>query len=326
MAEHVPSYRGPATLQPLAGGQSNPTFRLRAPSGDYVLRRKPMGPLLPSAHQVDREFRVMAALAGSEVPVPRMHGLCMDDAVLGSAFFVMDFVPGRVLFDPKLPGLSAAERAGIFDSMNATIAALHRVDPEAVGLGDYGRPANYLQRQFARWSKQYRASETAPIPAMDRLIEWLPDRLPHSEAARIVHGDLRLDNMLVHPSEPRVVALLDWELSTLGDPLADIANNVCAWRLTPDLFRGLHGVDLAPLGLPSEAEYTHAYMRRVGLALPADWEVYLIFNLFRLAAILQGIAKRSLEGTAADPDAASVGRKARPMAERAWQLAERISA
>ena len=324
MATNVPGYRGPVRTELLAGGQSNPTFRLRTGAADYVLRRKPAGALLPSAHQVDREFRVIAALSGTPVKVPRVHALCMDDAVIGSAFYVMEFVPGRVLFDPRLPGLDPAERAAIFGSMADTIAALHLVDPEAVGLGDFGRPANYMQRQFARWSKQYRLAETIPIPAMDQLIGWLPGRLPESGPAGVVHGDLRLDNMLIHPTEPRVVAVLDWELSTLGDPWSDIANNALAWRLEPELFRGLMGEDLAALGIPSERDYLAAYCRHIGRAAPAEWEIYIIFNLFRLAAIIQGIAKRSEEGTAADEAAAILGRKAAPIAERGWCLVEAL--
>ncbi|HYZ63188.1 MAG TPA: phosphotransferase family protein [Acetobacteraceae bacterium] len=326
MRERVPGYRGPVRAELLAGGQSNPTFRLYAASAEYVLRRKPMGQLLQSAHQVEREFRVLAALAGTGVPVPHVHALCEDDAVIGSAFYVMEFVPGRVFLDPRLPGLAPGERAAIFDSMNATIAALHGVDPAAVGLADFGRPAGYMQRQLSRWSKQYRLSETEPIPEMDRLIEWLPDVLPDSGMTGIVHGDLRLDNMLIHPTEPRVVAVLDWELSTLGDPLSDFANNVSVWRMEPDLFRGLAGVDLAGLGIPAEPDYVTAYFRRVGRAMPEAWEVYIVFNLFRLAAIIQGIAKRSLDGTAADPQAAAVGRKARPIAQKAWALARELGA
>lgn len=321
---HVPGYRGPVTAEALAGGQSNPTFRLRAASGDYVLRRKPVGALLQSAHMVEREFKVIAALAGTDVPVPRVYALCEDDAVIGSAFYVMAFIEGRVFHDARLPGVSPADRAAIFESMGDAIARLHLVDPVAVGLADFGRPANYMQRQLSRWSRQYRATETVPIPAMDRLIDWLASRLPESGPTRIVHGDLRLDNMLIHPSEPRVVGVLDWELSTLGDPVSDFANNVLAWRLEPDLFRGLAGVDIAALGIPTEADYVAAYGRRVGQALPADWEVYIVFNLFRLAAIIQGIAKRSLDGTASDAAAATLGRQAGPIADRAWEFARAL--
>jgi aminoglycoside phosphotransferase (APT) family kinase protein len=324
MQDHVPGYRGPVAAHMLEGGQSNPTFRLSAPSGEYVLRRKPVGKLLQSAHSVDREFRVLQALGGTDVPVPRVYALCDDDAVLGSMFYVMEFVPGRVFFDPQLPDLVPADRGAVFRSMADTIARLHQVDPAEVGLTDFGRPANYLQRQFARWSKQYRLSETMPIPAMDQLMEWLPGRLPESDENRIVHGDLRLDNMLIHPTEPRVVAVLDWELSTLGDPLSDFGNNVLAWHLEPDLFRGLAGTDLAALGIPTEAEYVAIYSRRAGREPGPDWGIYIVFNLFRLAAIVQGIAKRSLEGTAANAAAAALGAKARPIAERGWEIAQSL--
>lgn len=325
MERHVPGFCGPVTATPLAGGQSNPTFRLGTPSGEYVLRRKPLGELLQSAHMVEREYRVIAALAGTGVPVPRVHALCEDHTVIGSTFYIMEFVPGRVFIDPRLPGLSVADRAGIFDSMNDTIARLHQVDPFAVGLEGYGRPDNYLQRQFARWSKQYRLSETVVIPAMDRLINWLPSRLPESGKARIVHGDLRLDNMLIHPTEPRVVAVLDWELSTLGDPRADFANNTLAWWLEPEVFRGLLGVDLPALGIPSVEDYVAAYNTRVGRQPGPGWDVYVVFNLFRLAAIVQGIAKRSEDGTASDPSAAALGRMATPIAEAGLRLAETLA-
>ena len=324
MAAHVPGFNGPLAVAPLAGGQSNPTFRLSAPSGEYVLRRKPAGPLLPSAHQVDREFRVMQALAGTGVPVPPVFALCENAAVIGSTFYVMGFVPGRVFMDPRLPELAAPERAAVFDSMNEVIARLHAVDPVAVGLESFGRPANYMQRQFARWSKQYRASETVPIPAMDRLLDWLPTRLPDGGQARVVHGDLRLDNMLIHPTEPRVVAVLDWELSTLGDPLSDFANNTLAWWLRPDVFRGLAGEDLDALGIPGVEAYAGVYARRTGCTLGPAWPVYVVFNLFRLGAIIQGIAKRAEDGTASDPAAAALGRMAAPIAEAGWRMAERI--
>jgi len=324
LADNVPGYRGPVDAHRFEGGQSNPTFRLQAASGDYVLRRKPVGDLLQSAHSVGREHRVLKALGGTDVPVPKVFALCEDDAVLGSAFYVMEYVPGRIYFDPLLPEVPPDHRAGIFRSMCDTIAKLHAVDPAAIGLGDYGRPANYMQRQLTRWTKQYRLSETVPIPAMDHLMNWLPDRLPVSDESRIVHGDLRLDNMLIHPTEPRVVAVLDWELSTLGDPLSDFGNNVLAWRLEPDLFRGMAGVDIAALGIPSEADYVATYSHLTKRAIGPDWEVYLVFNLFRLAAIIQGIAKRSLDGTASSAAASELGQKAKPIAEKGWRLAQDI--
>ncbi len=259
LRDHVAGFPGPLAVEQFKGGQSNPTFRLTAGSGQYVLRRKPPGKLLPSAHAVDREYRVMTALAGTDVPVPRTHCLCEDPAVLGTSFFIMDCVPGRVLWDPALPGLAPTERAAVFAEMNRVIAALHRVDPAAVGLGYFGKPGNYFARQIDRWSKQYRASETETIEAMDHLIAWLPQNIPPGEATAVVHGDYRLDNVLWSAAEPRILAVLDWELSTLGHPLADFSYHLMTWRVTPGEFRGLLGFDLASLGIPSEEEYVAAY-------------------------------------------------------------------
>lgn len=322
LADNVQDYRGPATLTRLAGGQSNPTFRLSSPSGDYVLRRKPIGDILPSAHAVDREFRVLTALAPTSVPVPRVHALCMDAQVAGAPFYVMDLVAGRVFWAPSLPELDAGERRLIFDSLNETIAAIHSVDIDAAGLGDFGRHGDYLERQIARWTRQYRASETAPIAAMERLIEWLPAHKPAEGRTRLVHGDYRLDNVLIHPTQPRIVAVLDWELSTLGDPWADFAYHAMTWRLAPSLFRGLQGVDFAGLGIPTEARYVESYAKRTGFAPPDDWEFFLVLSMFRIAAILQGIAMRAQQGSAADADAKAVGAKAAPLAERAWAIVE----
>jgi len=326
LREHVEGFGGPVTsAERFAGGQSNPTYRLTAASGNYVLRRKPPGPLLPSAHAVDREFRVMRALAQTPVPVPRVYALCEDEAVIGSAFYVMEHLDGRIFWDQRLPEMAGpAERAAMFDSMNRVIADLHRVDYAAVGLGEFGRPGNYMARQIARWSRQYRASETATIAAMDRLIEWLPEHLPPEGPPAIVHGDYRLDNLIFHKTEPRVIGVLDWELSTIGDPLADFAYHVLTWRVTPELFRGLAGVDFAALGIPDEADYVAAYCRRTGREAIEGWEFYLVYSLFRIAAILQGIAKRAIEGTAAAADAAEQGRLARPLAEQAWALAQTL--
>ncbi|HML11632.1 MAG TPA: phosphotransferase family protein [Stellaceae bacterium] len=264
MAEHVAGFRGPLAAERFPGGQSNPTYRLRAPSGDYVLRRKPPGPLLPSAHAVDREFRVMRALAATPVPVPQVYALCEDDAVTGSAFYVMEHLDGRVLWDQRLPGIAPDERHEMFLSMNRVIADLHSVDYATLGLGDFGRPGNYMGRQIARWSRQYRASETDKQPAMDALIDWLPAHLPPEGAAGIVHGDYRMDNLVFHKTEPRVIGVLDWELSTIGDPLADFAYHVMSWRVSPELFRGLAGIDFAELGIPIEEEYVAAYCRPAG--------------------------------------------------------------
>lgn len=324
LKRHVEGYMGPLRIERFAGGQSNPTFRLCAASGDYVLRRKPVGHVLPSAHAVDREFRVLSALAGTGVPVPRVYALCTDDAIIGSMFYVMDLVPGRVFWDPRLLELSRGERGAIFDSMNETIAKIHALDPDTLGLADYGRKGAYLERQVARWSRQYRASETVPNSAMDKLIEWLPKHMPPEGETRIVHGDYRLDNLLIHPQEPRVVAVLDWELSTLGDPIADFAYHMMTWRIAPELFRGLAGVDFAGLGIPDEQSYLDAYLRRTGLRRPQNWEFYLVLSMFRIAAILQGIARRAIDGTAADANAKAIGAKAAPLSELAWKLAPGI--
>jgi aminoglycoside phosphotransferase (APT) family kinase protein len=324
LRDHVDGFRGPLEIEQFKGGQSNPTYRVISPSGRYVLRRKPPGHLLPSAHAVDREFRVLAALAGTGVPVAQVHALCDDPGVIGSMFYVMDYVEGRVFWDQRLPELSRAERAAVFDSMNDGIARLHRVDPAAVGLGDYGRSGNYVERQISRWSKQYMASETEVIPAMNSMIDWLPSHLPPEGGTRIVHGDYRMDNIIFHPTEPKVLAILDWELSTLGDPLVDFAYHVMAWRILPDLFRGLAGIDFHGLGIPEEADYVAAYCRRTGKPVIEHLDFYIAFSMFRIAAILQGIAKRAIDGTAASAQAGEVGRKARPLAEMAWALARSI--
>jgi len=321
---NVEGFRGPVAAERFSGGQSNPTYKLTAASGEYVLRRKPPGPLLPSAHAVDREFRVMRALAETPVPVPRVHALCEDGAVIGSAFYVMEYLDGRIFWDQRLPGIAPAERAAMFDSMNTVIAALHRVEYEAVGLGDFGRPGNYMARQIARWSRQYRASETETIAAMDGLMEWLPQHLPPEALPAIVHGDYRMDNLVFHKTEPRVIAVLDWELSTIGDPIADFAYHCLTWRVTPELFRGLAGVDFAGLGIPDEPVYVAAYCRRTGRDGIPGWEFYIVYSLFRIAAILQGIAKRAIDGTAASADAAEQGRLARPLSEQAWALAQSL--
>jgi aminoglycoside phosphotransferase (APT) family kinase protein len=326
MRDNIDGFRGPLAAEQFEGGQSNPTYRLLSGAGSYVLRRKPLGRLLPSAHAVDREYRVMRALLGTAVPVPKVYALCEDDAVIGSAFYVMEFLDGRIFWDPRLPGLGLAERRAMFHSMNTVIAALHSVDHVEAGLAAFGRPGNYLARQVARWSRQYQASETEKQPAMDRLIEWLPCHLPPEAEPRIVHGDYRIDNLIYHPTEPRVIGVLDWELSTIGDPLADFAYHAMAWRVTPELFRGLAGVDFEASGIPTEEEYVAAYCERTGRARTGDWEFYMVYSLFRLAAIMQGIAKRAIDGTAASPEAVELGRLARPVGEQAWALARSLGA
>ncbi len=321
MQAHVEGFRGPLTLARLSGGQSNPTWRVDAASGRYVLRQKPLGKVLPSAHQVDREFRVMQALGATDVPVPKVFALCEDDDVMGSMFFVMEHLDGRTLFDPRLPDLTPTERTAIFEAMNDAIAKISLVDPLAIGLGDFGRQGGYVERQVSRWTKQYRAAETHAIPAMDALIDWLPQNLPTApEEVRIAHGDFRLDNLILHKTEPRVLGVVDWELSTLGCPYADFAYNVMVWRVTPGLFRGLGGVDLAGTGIPAEGDYVDMWCRRTGRARPENFDFYVILSLFRLAAIVQGIARRAQDGTANDPRAAEMGRIAGPLADIAWGM------
>ena len=325
---HVEGFSGRLQVEQFKGGQSNPTFKLTAGGTSYVLRRKPPGKLLPSAHAVDREYRVITALADSDVPVARTYCLCEDESVIGSMFYVMECVQGRVLWDPSLPGMSPSERAAICDEMNRVIAALHRVDYVALGLADYGKPGNYLARQIDRWSKQYRASETETIDAMDRLIEWLPEHVPPGDESAIVHGDYRLDNMIFHPNESRILAVLDWELSTLGHPMADFSYHMMTWRLAPEEFRGLRGVDLAARGIPDETAYRDRYLARTGRGPvdPDQWDFYMAFNLFRMAGILQGIMARALQGNASSDRALEAGRRARPMAELGWKQVERILA
>ena len=329
LAGHVEGLATMLQARRFAGGQSNPTYLLQAGDARYVLRKKPAGTLLPSAHAVDREYRIIRALHGSGVPVARPVCLCEDASVIGTPFYVMDFVDGRIFWDPTLPELSRGERGALYDDMNRVIATLHRLDPDAVGLEGYGRRGEFLQRQIGRWSKQYQASETVPIEAMHRLIDWLPPRIPATQGHGIVHGDLRLDNLIFHKTEPRVVAVLDWELSTLGDPLADFGYHMLTWHLTGQQFRGMAGADLAALGIPGEAGYVQRWCERTGQPPVAreTWDFYLIYNLFRLAGILQGIAKRAEDGTAANADARETGARARPVAELAWQMArERLGA
>jgi aminoglycoside phosphotransferase (APT) family kinase protein len=326
-------FAGPLAVEQFKGGQSNPTYKLVTPARSYVMRSKP-GPaakLLASAHAIDREFTVMRALRGSGVPVPAMHLLCEDESVIGRAFYVMEFIEGRVLWNQSLPDIGTAQRAAYYDEMNRVIAALHSVDVGAAGLANYGKPGNYFDRQIARWDKQYQASITTPIDAMDRLTEWLPAHMPASARdetqVSVVHGDYRLDNLVFHPTEPRIVAVLDWELSTIGHPLADFSYHCMSWHITPGAFRGLGGLDLAALGIPDEKAYVRSYCERTGRADPnavmADWNFYMAYNLFRMAGILQGIAKRVEAGTASSTQARQAGAGARPLAEMGWAIAQR---
>jgi aminoglycoside phosphotransferase (APT) family kinase protein len=316
-----------ARAEQFKGGQSNPTYLLSAADGRrFVLRRKPPGKLLPSAHAIDREYRVISALHGAGFPVARPHLLCEDESVIGTAFYVMDYVEGRVLWDQGLPGMTKPERFAIWDELNRVIAQLHSLDYRALGLEGFGKPGNYIERQIARWTKQYQASETEPIAAMNELIAWLPKNIPAESASTVVHGDYRLDNVVFDRSEPKILAVLDWELSTLGDPLADFAYHCMSWHIPPGQFRGIAGLDLAALGIPGEAQYIRRYCDRTdrqGIDA-SHWDFYMAYNLFRIAAILQGIAKRVVDGTAASDHARDAGARARPLAELGWRQVEKI--
>jgi aminoglycoside phosphotransferase (APT) family kinase protein len=331
MRSHVDGFSGDLDVEQFRGGQSNPTFLLSAARKRYVLRRKPPGVLLPSAHAVDREFRVISALAQTDVPVARAYALCEDPGVIGTSFYVMDCVDGRILWDPALPDMTAADRAAHYDEMNRVIAELHRVDPVAIGLADYGKPGNYIERQVGRWTRQYRAAETETIDAANQLIEWLPKHIPPGEETRIVHGDYRIDNVIFHPQQARILAVLDWELSTLGHPLVDFAYHCMVWHMkNGNGSRGLAGVDIDSLGIPTEAAYLQRYLLRSGRGVAssvtaADWNYYLVFNMFRLVGILQGIMSRALQGNASSERALEAGRRARPLAEQAWALAQTIT-
>lgn len=310
----------------LAGGQSNPTYRITGADRDCVLRQKPLGPLLPSAHAIDREVRVMTALRETGVPVPQVHAYSEDESIVGAPFYLMEFLDGRVMVDQSLPGMGPKERVAIYDEMNRVIAALHNVDPAEVGLSDFGRPGNYFGRQIGRWSRQYRDSRTEDIPAMNRLMDWLPERIPAGEQAAVVHGDYRLDNLVFDRSAARVIGVLDWELATLGHPLADFSYHCMSWHIPVSLWRGIGGLDLRSLGIPSEAEYRRRYAERTGAEGFEHWDFYLAYNLFRMAAILQGIARRARDGSATSVDAIETGQKARPLAELALQVVQRYEA
>ena len=324
MHKHVDGFTGDLHIEQFKGGQSNPTFMLTAGSQRYVLRTKPApaAKLLPSAHAIEREFRVMDALSKAGFPAARQYALCEDEEVIGRAFYIMEFMDGRVLWDQSMPDMSNAERAAHYDEMKRVIAQLHTIDYKAIGLETYGKPGNYFGRQIDRWTRQYKASETEHIPAMEHLIEWLPQHIPAGEQTTIVHGDYRLDNMIFHPTEPRILAVLDWELSTLGHPLADFSYHCMSWHIVPGLFRGIAGLDLKSLGIPTEEDYLAKYSERTGIAInKEDFRFYLAYNMFRMAGILQGIMKRYQDGTAASEQALKNGQAARPMAEMGWDFA-----
>jgi aminoglycoside phosphotransferase (APT) family kinase protein len=316
----------PITVKKFKGGQSNPTYLISQADQSFVLRRKPPGNLLPSAHAVDREFKVIQSLSKHDFPVARPVAYCKDLEIIGSEFYLMDFVEGRIFWDPLLPELNNQQRPIIFEQMNSVIAKMHSLDPIEIGLGDYGRFGGYVQRQIERWSKQYRASETEKIPAMDNLMDWLPQHIPHYDSTRLVHGDYRLDNMIFDPKTLQVIAVLDWELSTLGNPLSDFAYHVMNWRLSPAIFRGIAGEDIARLNIPDEKTYVQSYLKKTGFEIESakDWEFYIVFNMFRLVAILQGVMARALQGNASSDQAIDSGKRARPLAELAWEQVLKI--
>jgi aminoglycoside phosphotransferase (APT) family kinase protein len=330
LLQHVEGFAPPLSVRQFRGGQSNPTYELASRDRKFVLRRKPPGPLLPSAHAIDREYRIIAALYPTGFPVAKPYVLCEDESVIGTSFYVMDHVEGRIFWGPFLPDLSPEERSAIYDSMNATIARLHTLDYEKLGLSEFGRPGNYIARQIARWTKQFRASETERIDAMDRLIDWLPEHLPLQERNAIVHGDFRLDNLILDPERPEILAVLDWELSTIGDPLADFTYHLMQWQMPPGIATNgagsLMDVDRKALGIPEMADYVSSYCRRTGRAAVPNLDYYAAYNFFRLAAILQGIVGRVRDGTAASENAAQNAASVRPLAERGWYYAERAGA
>jgi len=328
MAANVAGFSSPLSVEQFKGGQSNPTYRLTDGAGRrYVMRRKPPGKLLPSAHAVDREFRVISALNKTDVPTPRAYALCEDDSVAGTAFYIMEYCDGRVLWDPLLPEVAKEGRKAIHLATFEVLARLHRVDYVALGLADFGRPGSYVARQISRWGKQYKASETERIDSMERLLDWLPAHLPPADETVLVHGDYRLDNMVLHASEPRVLGVIDWEISTLGDPLAELAYVCMLWR-TPRDWNGLDGHDLAALGLPTEREVVGYYCELAKRPLPDPklWEFYIAYNLFRVSCIRQGVYARSLDGTASNVRAAESGKLVKPAADLGWSLVERLGA
>jgi aminoglycoside phosphotransferase (APT) family kinase protein len=324
MAARIAGFEGPIEVQQFAGGQSNPTYLIQSASRRYVLRRKPSGKLLPSAHAVDREFRVLAALEGTGVPVAHGYALCEDSDVIGGAFYIMDYVEGRIFWDALLPDAAPRVRGDIYREMVRVLAALHSVDYAAVGLSDYGKTGRYVERQVVRWTQQYRASQTERIDAVEHLIEWLPRHIPDDEQTSIVHGDFRLDNTIFHPSEPRILAVLDWELSTLGHPLVDLAYYCMRYHLPAAEFRGLGGLDPKSYMIPTEAECVAQYCSLRGIAPvpPKDWAYYSAFCMFRLAGILQGVLARALQGNASSDSALQAGRRAKPLAELGWRLVQ----
>ncbi len=331
LAERIEGFQTPLEVRQFKGGQSNPTYQLVTPNRKYVLRRKPPGKLLASAHAVDREFRAISALHPTGFPVPKPYLLCEDESVIGTIFYVMECVEGRIYWGPMLPDQTPKQRGEIYDAMNETLARLHNLDFEKIGLSDFGKPGNYVGRQISRWTKQYQLSETETIDEMNKLIEWLPAHLPADERNSVVHGDYRLDNMILHPTEPKVIAVLDWELCTIGDPMADFTYHLMQWMMPEGTTTGggtgsLLGADLAALGIPAMEKYTEAYCRRTNRPTVPNMDYYAAYNFFRLAGILQGIVGRVRDGTASNANAAQNAAAVRPLAERAWFFAKRAGA
>lgn len=326
MATHVNNFEGPISVEKFKGGQSNPTYMITTPAKKYVLRRKPPGKLLPSAHAIDREYKVMTALGAQGFPVPTTYCLCEDDSIVGTAFFIMDFVEGRIFWDASLPEVEKSERAPLYNALIDTLADLHMVDFAAAGLSDYGKPGNYFERQIGRWSKQYVAAETEEIAEMNALMRWLPTAIPSDDATSIVHGDFRFDNLIMHPSEPKVLAVLDWELSTLGHPLADFTYFLMVWHFPPSVRGGLLGADLNALGIPTLEDTAARYCNRTGRDGVEDIDYCLAYNMFRLASIAQGVYARSLQGNASSPQAKEMGAQIRPLAMLAWSYAQKAGA
>lgn len=322
LEQHMDGFKGPLSLKKFAGGQSNPTFLITAESGKYVLRRKPPGVLLKSAHAVDREYRVTRALGHTDIPVASPHHLCLDEDIIGSMFYVMDFKEGRIFWDPTLPDVNNADRTAMYHEMNRTLAAIHSLDPTAQGLADFGKPGNYFARQVDRWTKQYKASETEHIAPMEQLMAWVGENIPADDGkVSLIHGDFRLDNFIFHPTKPEIIAVVDWELSTLGHPIADLAYQCMQWHMPYNsMVRGLDGIDRTALGIPTEEDYVQEYADRMGRGPIKHWSFYLAFSFFRLAAILQGVMKRSIDGNASSKSAEAMGRLTRPLAEKAITL------
>ncbi len=326
MTTHVENFSGPISVKKFKGGQSNPTYLITTPAKNYVLRRKPPGKLLPSAHAVDREYKVMTALGPQGFPVPKTYALCDDADVIGTPFFIMDYVEGRIFWDSSLPEVSKEERAPLYNMLVDTLADLHMIDYNAVGLSDFGKPGNYFGRQIDRWSKQYKAAETTAIDEMDALIGWLPGAIPSEDATSIVHGDFRFDNVIIHPTEPKALAVLDWELSTLGHPLADFTYFLMAWHFPPNVRGGLAGIDIAALGIPSLDDAVARYSKRTGRGEITDLNFCLAYNMFRLGSIAQGVYARALQGNASSPQAIEMGAQIKPLAMLAWQYAQKAGA